>query len=268
MVAAEFWEQGDLERTVLDQQPIVRALNYVFYIYDCCLHCICCHKVITIDIISCFFFFFFFFSRWWTGITLMSCLRCSVVSSILSALLCTRYLDINKVIFHCLWIQTWSVYILFIYIIFFPIHFHVCLSLYLRLHMNLCVCRSFLASTQRSPPCSMGWISTGESGEPSQMSTRPRWRPSKTRRKGWKVETNKVSTDITPFLLILYPHCHASLTVGLICSFYSSKRREVKDVRCLLDLQGRRSIYECLSACVCVQCVCMCMSSCSQMREF
>lgn len=23
MVAAEFWEQGDLERTVLDQQPIV-----------------------------------------------------------------------------------------------------------------------------------------------------------------------------------------------------------------------------------------------------
>lgn len=33
MVAAEFWEQGDLERTVLDQQPIVRALNYVFYIY-------------------------------------------------------------------------------------------------------------------------------------------------------------------------------------------------------------------------------------------
>lgn len=27
MVAAEFWEQGDLERTVLDQQPIVRALK-------------------------------------------------------------------------------------------------------------------------------------------------------------------------------------------------------------------------------------------------
>lgn len=25
MVAAEFWEQGDLERTVLDQQPIVRV---------------------------------------------------------------------------------------------------------------------------------------------------------------------------------------------------------------------------------------------------
>lgn len=24
-VAAEFWEQGDLERTVLEQQPIVRA---------------------------------------------------------------------------------------------------------------------------------------------------------------------------------------------------------------------------------------------------
>lgn len=27
MVAAEFWEQGDLERTVLEQQPIVRALS-------------------------------------------------------------------------------------------------------------------------------------------------------------------------------------------------------------------------------------------------
>lgn len=26
MVAAEFWEQGDLERNVLDQQPIVRVL--------------------------------------------------------------------------------------------------------------------------------------------------------------------------------------------------------------------------------------------------
>lgn len=25
MVAAEFWEQGDLERTVLDQQPIVSS---------------------------------------------------------------------------------------------------------------------------------------------------------------------------------------------------------------------------------------------------
>lgn len=30
MVAAEFWEQGDLERTVLDQQPIVSAFSYVF----------------------------------------------------------------------------------------------------------------------------------------------------------------------------------------------------------------------------------------------
>lgn len=26
MVAAEFWEQGDLERSVLDQQPIVRLV--------------------------------------------------------------------------------------------------------------------------------------------------------------------------------------------------------------------------------------------------
>lgn len=27
MVAAEFWEQGDLERTVLDQEPIVRLIS-------------------------------------------------------------------------------------------------------------------------------------------------------------------------------------------------------------------------------------------------
>lgn len=30
-VAAEFWEQGDLERTVLEQQPIV-SLSIAFYI--------------------------------------------------------------------------------------------------------------------------------------------------------------------------------------------------------------------------------------------
>lgn len=55
MVAAEFWEQGDLERTVLDQQPIVSAFSYVFFV--CRLHCACCHKSITILIISCFFYF-------------------------------------------------------------------------------------------------------------------------------------------------------------------------------------------------------------------
>lgn len=38
MVAAEFWEQGDLERTVLDQQPIVSAFSYVFVYH---LHCAC-----------------------------------------------------------------------------------------------------------------------------------------------------------------------------------------------------------------------------------
>lgn len=27
MVAAEFWEQGDLERNVLDQQPIVSGIR-------------------------------------------------------------------------------------------------------------------------------------------------------------------------------------------------------------------------------------------------
>lgn len=34
MVAAEFWEQGDLERNVLDQQPIVRVFCTTYF-----LHC-------------------------------------------------------------------------------------------------------------------------------------------------------------------------------------------------------------------------------------
>lgn len=48
MVAAEFWEQGDLERTVLDQQPIVSACNpitplfsfssFSFHKVQCCAH--------------------------------------------------------------------------------------------------------------------------------------------------------------------------------------------------------------------------------------
>lgn len=37
MVAAEFWEQGDLERTVLEQQPIVRALKDVARTVYCML---------------------------------------------------------------------------------------------------------------------------------------------------------------------------------------------------------------------------------------
>lgn len=34
MVAAEFWEQGDLEKTVLEQQPIVRSQcnNHYYHI--------------------------------------------------------------------------------------------------------------------------------------------------------------------------------------------------------------------------------------------
>lgn len=31
LVAAEFWEQGDLERTVLDQQPIVSVASRIFH---------------------------------------------------------------------------------------------------------------------------------------------------------------------------------------------------------------------------------------------
>lgn len=45
MVAAEFWEQGDLERNVLDQQPIVRSLPsrppliYLFFLFSSHLTC-------------------------------------------------------------------------------------------------------------------------------------------------------------------------------------------------------------------------------------
>lgn len=42
MVAAEFWEQGDLERTVLEQQPIVRHLCSQI----CCLYFVFCFKII------------------------------------------------------------------------------------------------------------------------------------------------------------------------------------------------------------------------------
>ena len=34
MVAAEFWEQGDLERTVLDQQPIVRISHILCFVFS------------------------------------------------------------------------------------------------------------------------------------------------------------------------------------------------------------------------------------------
>lgn len=33
MVAAEFWEQGDLERSVLDQQPIVRLIHLLYLLF-------------------------------------------------------------------------------------------------------------------------------------------------------------------------------------------------------------------------------------------
>lgn len=46
MVAAEFWEQGDLERTVLEQQPIVRLLH--LQIYVAFLHF--SHNIIKINI--------------------------------------------------------------------------------------------------------------------------------------------------------------------------------------------------------------------------
>lgn len=35
-VAAEFWEQGDLERTVLEQQPIVCSKPILFFVFLTC----------------------------------------------------------------------------------------------------------------------------------------------------------------------------------------------------------------------------------------
>lgn len=42
MVAAEFWEQGDLERSVLDQQPIVSILHWLLLegFFLGCLQCV------------------------------------------------------------------------------------------------------------------------------------------------------------------------------------------------------------------------------------
>lgn len=59
----------------------------------------------------------------------------------------------------------------------------------------LCVCRSLRVSTMRYNPCSPVWITTGENGKLSLMSTRPRWRRSRKRRKGWKGEMHKVSAN-------------------------------------------------------------------------
>lgn len=48
---------------------------------------------------------------------------------------------------------------------------------------------------------------------------------------------------------------HPSLTVSLICSF-NSCRREVKDMRCLLDLQDRRKhFWIFVWMCICTACV-------------
>lgn len=45
MVAAEFWEQGDLERSVLDQQPIVRSSTpaLLFHGVSSSQDCVSCH---------------------------------------------------------------------------------------------------------------------------------------------------------------------------------------------------------------------------------
>lgn len=45
MVAAEFWEQGDLERSVLDQQPIVRSSppSLLFYGFSSSPDCVSRH---------------------------------------------------------------------------------------------------------------------------------------------------------------------------------------------------------------------------------
>lgn len=85
MVAAEFWEQGDLERTVLDQQPIVRSLKCVFYSSVWIYHVVAILQII-ISSLS--------FSPWWTEIMLMNFPRCNVVSLTLSAPLSTRYVEV------------------------------------------------------------------------------------------------------------------------------------------------------------------------------
>lgn len=40
-VAAEFWEQGDLERTVLEQQPIVCSKPILFCFFNLSSKCLC-----------------------------------------------------------------------------------------------------------------------------------------------------------------------------------------------------------------------------------
>lgn len=63
----------------------------------------------------------------------------------------------------------------------------------------------------------------------------------------------------TSLLLIL--HCHLSLTVFSVCSFFRPRRWEVKDVCHLLDLWDCQSIHECVSGCVLVQGVYVCLST-------
>ncbi len=55
-----------------------------------------------------------------------------------------------------------------------------------------------------------------------------------------------------PAAFALSPDSHCLL---LLCHFCSSRRRKVKDMHHLLNLQDHRGIYECLSGCVFVQCV-------------
>lgn len=112
-------------------------------------------------------------------------------------------------------------------------------------------CRSFLASTLRSPRCLMGWTLTGESGELSQMSMKPRWRLLKMRRKSWKVEVSKVSVEIRHLVSPPAAHCTFRSSPFSNCHLFLLQMMMARSQRHVLSA---RSIYECLSGCVFVQC--------------
>lgn len=120
------------------------------------------------------------------------------------------------------------------------------------------VCRSSLASTKRSPPCSTDWITTGVNGKLSQTSVRPSWRPSKMRRKSWKAEANKVSIETTTSLLLsLCFHCPVSSNCRSLLFFLRLKkpgsRRHARSAR-PARLSGHLWMFVCM--CICTVCVC------------
>lgn len=132
------------------------------------------------------------------------------------------------------------------------------------LYITVCVCRSFLDSTLRSNPCSTGWITIGESGKLSPTSMRPRWRPSKRRRKSWKVETIKVSAGVWNPARCHIPPSHSvfslpPLSHRLSCLFLS-QLKTVESQRHVLSARSPRPpkyLWMFVWMCVCTVCVCV-----------